>query len=93
MHGAYLWAYTPDAFDDMKSVVYDFADGRAGQHAQDLLCEWRGALICDDCSGYKALLVSASAIEISWSGLHWHNHSDALVELDVRLDRSNSVVV
>jgi len=36
--------------------VYDFADSRAGQHAQDFLGEWRGALVCDDYSGYKPLL-------------------------------------
>jgi len=55
-HRAYLWAYTPGAFEGMKAVVYDFADSRAGQHAQDFLGEWRGALVCDDYSGYKALL-------------------------------------
>lgn len=55
-HRAYRWAYTPGAFEGMKAVVYDFADSRAGQHAQDFLGEWRGALVCDDYSGYKALL-------------------------------------
>ncbi len=55
-HRAYLWAYAPGAFEGMKGVVYDFADSRAGQHAQDFLGEWRGALVCDDYSGYKALL-------------------------------------
>jgi transposase len=55
-HRAYLWAYTPGAFEGMKAVVYVFADSRAGQHAQDFLGEWRGALVCDDYSGYKALL-------------------------------------
>ncbi len=55
-HRAYLWAYTPGAFEDMKTVVYDFADSRAGQHAQGFQDEWRGALVCDDYSGYKALL-------------------------------------
>ncbi|WP_369665104.1 IS66 family transposase [Variovorax sp. V116] len=55
-HRAYLWAYTPGAFEGMKAVVYDFADSRAGQHAQEFLGEWRGALVCDNYSGYKALL-------------------------------------
>ncbi len=57
-HRAYLWAYTSGAFEGMKAVVYDFADSRAGQHAQDFLGEWRGALVCDDYSGYKALLAN-----------------------------------
>jgi transposase len=56
-HRACLWAYAPGAFEGMKAVVYDFADSRAGQHAQDFLGEWRGSLVCDDYSGYKALLV------------------------------------
>lgn len=57
-HRAYLWAYTPGAFEAMKAVVYDFADSRAGRHAQDFLGDWRGTLVCDDYSGYKALLAN-----------------------------------
>ena len=37
-------------------MVYDFAESRAGQHARDFLGEWRGTLVCDDYSGYKALI-------------------------------------
>ena len=33
-HRAYLWAYTPGAFEDMKAVVYDFCESRAGEHAR-----------------------------------------------------------
>jgi len=40
----------------MKAVVYDFTESRTGQHAQDFLDKWRGTLVCDDYSGYKALL-------------------------------------
>jgi transposase len=32
-HRAYLWAYAPGAFEDMKAVVYDFCETRAGEHA------------------------------------------------------------
>ena len=53
---AYLWAYCTGAFDPIKAVVYDFADSRAGKHAQEFLGDWRGTLVCDDYSGYKALL-------------------------------------
>lgn len=53
---AYLWAYCTGAFDSMKAVVYDFADSRAGKHAREFLGDWRGTLVCDDYSGYKALL-------------------------------------
>ena len=53
-HRAYLWAYAPGAFEDMKAVVYDFCESRAGEHARTFLGGWRGSLICDDYAGYKA---------------------------------------
>ena len=52
-HRAYLWAYAPGAFEDMKAVVYDFCESRAGEHARAFLGQWKGALVCDDFSGYK----------------------------------------
>ena len=53
-HRAYLWAYAPGAFEDLRAVIYDFTESRAGQHARDFLGDWRGTLVCDDFSGYKA---------------------------------------
>jgi len=53
-HRAYLWAYAPGVFENLKAVVYDFAESRAGEHARASLDEWRGSLVCDDFSGYKA---------------------------------------
>ncbi|WP_419670637.1 IS66 family transposase [Bordetella petrii] len=53
-HRAYLWAYAPRAFEDLKAVVYDFTEDRAGEHARTFLGDWQGNLICDDYSGYKA---------------------------------------
>src|SRR5690606_28658867 len=52
-HRAYLWAYAPGAFEDLKAVIYDFAPSRAGEHARAFLCDWRGKLVGDDLSGYK----------------------------------------
>ena len=52
-HRAYLWAYAPGAFEDMKAVVYDFCESRAGEHVRAFLGNWKGALVCDDFSGYK----------------------------------------
>ena len=37
----------------MKAVVYDFCESRAGEHARAILADWKGALVCDDFSGYK----------------------------------------
>ena len=50
---AYVWSYSVGAYDPIKAVVYDFADSRAGKHAERFLGEWRGTLVCDDYSGYK----------------------------------------
>lgn len=53
-HRAYLWAYSATQFADLKAVIYDFTDSRAGEHARAFLGEWRGKLVCDDYGGYKA---------------------------------------
>ncbi len=53
-HRAYLWAYAPGAFEDLKAVVYDFCETRAGEHCRSFLGEWKGSLVCDDFGGYKA---------------------------------------
>ncbi|TAH46758.1 MAG: IS66 family transposase [Betaproteobacteria bacterium] len=55
-HRAYLWSYSIGAHEPVKAVVYDFADSRAGKHAQAFLGQWRGTLVCDDYAGYKALI-------------------------------------
>ncbi|MES2925343.1 MAG: IS66 family transposase [Pseudomonadota bacterium] len=60
-HRAYLWAYAPGAFEDMRAVVYDFCESRAGEHARKFLGGWKGSLVCDDFSGYKALIASGVA--------------------------------
>ena len=52
-HRAYLWAYAPGAFENMKAVVYDFCESRAGEHARVFLGQWKGSLVCDDFAGYK----------------------------------------
>jgi transposase len=51
---AYVWAYATTQFADMRAVVYEFADSRAGEHARKFLGDWRGKLVCDEHSGYKA---------------------------------------
>lgn len=62
-HRAYLWAYCPSSYANMRGVVYDFAPSRAGGHARTFLADWRGKLVCDDYSGYKASF-GAGVIEI-----------------------------
>jgi transposase len=58
-HRAYLWSYCTTSYDALRAVVFDFADSRSGQHARAFLGlpgdeGWRGKLVCDDFSGYKA---------------------------------------
>ena len=53
-HRAYLWAYAPGAFEELKAVVYDFCETRAGENCRTFLGEWKGSLVCDDFGGYKA---------------------------------------
>ena len=53
-HRVYLWAHAPGAFEDLKAVVYDFCETRAGEHCRAFLGKWKGSLVCDDYAGYKA---------------------------------------
>lgn len=53
-HRAYLWAYTPGAFEPLRAVIYDFTEGRAGRYAREFFGHWTGSLVCDDYTGYKA---------------------------------------
>ena len=54
-HRAYLWSYSSSEYDQLQAVIYDFADSRKGLNAREFLGDWRGKLVCDDFSGYKAL--------------------------------------
>jgi transposase len=61
-HRAYLWSYCTTSFNPMKAVVFDFAETRGGQHVREFLGlpgndqnpGWKGSLVTDDFSGYKA---------------------------------------
>lgn len=55
-HRAYLWAYSAGRHQDVKAVVYDFCESRAGRHALAFLNDWSGTLVVDDFSGYKQLM-------------------------------------
>jgi transposase len=55
-HRAYLWAYRSNVLETGPPiVVFDYQTSRAGRHAQEFLAGWRGHLMVDDFSGYKAL--------------------------------------
>ena len=50
---AYLFAYRTT--DENPIVVFEYAGSRSGKHAAAFLGDWKGALMVDDYSGYKAL--------------------------------------
>lgn len=54
-HRAYIWAYSPGQFENLKAVIYDFTETRAGKHAREFLGNWQGSILVDDFAGYNAL--------------------------------------
>jgi hypothetical protein len=89
-HRAYLWSYATSEYDDLKTVVYDFADGRGGVHARQFLGNWSGKLVCDDYSGYKALfdrgVIEAGCMAHARRKLHdlYANHRSEIAEEGLR---------
>lgn len=53
---SYLFAYRSGSGPPI--VVFDFCTSRSGEHARRFLGEYRGALMVDDYSGYKALFAN-----------------------------------
>jgi transposase len=85
-HRAYLWSYSTSEYDDLQAVVYDFAESRGGVHARTFLGPWRGKLVCDDYSGYKALfdrgVIEAGCMAHARRKLHdlYVNHRSEIAE-------------
>lgn len=88
---AYLWSYCSSDFDSQRLVVFDFAESRAGRHPMEFLghpgeSAWRGALVCDDYAGYKALfaqgITEAGCLAHARRKFHelWANHRSTLAE-------------
>ena len=95
-HRAYLWSYCTTVFDEVKAVVFDFAESRAGHHARDFLGlpgkdGWRGKLVCDDFSGYKAMfelgVTEAGCLAHARRKFYdlWVNHKSTVAEEALRL--------
>ena len=61
-HRAYLWSYCTTRFNPVQAVVFDFTESRGGGHVREFLglagqtdrTPWKGRLVVDDFSGYKA---------------------------------------
>ncbi len=89
-HRAYLWSYSSSEYDQLQMVIYDFADGRGGIHAQAFLGSWRGKLVCDDYAGYKALfdrgIIEVGCMAHARRKLHdlYANHRSEIAEAGLR---------
>jgi transposase len=93
-HKAYLWSYCTTGFNPMRAVVFDFADSRGGQHVRDFLGlpgterqpAWKGKLVTDDFSGYKACfelgVTEAGCMAHARRKFHelWANHDSQIGE-------------
>lgn len=83
-HRAYLWSYCTTSLNPVKAVVFDFAETRGGRHAGQFLGKWRGTLVCDDYSGYKALfrlgITEAGCMAHARRKFHqlWANHKSQI---------------
>jgi transposase len=95
-HRAYLWSYCTPGLQDQRLVVFDFAESRAGRHPMEFLghpgeSTWRGTLVCDDYSGYKALfaqgVTEAGCLAHARRKFHelWANHKSMLAEQALKL--------
>jgi len=89
-HRAYLWSYSSSEYDELKTVIYDFTEGRGGVHARDFLGSWSGKLVCDDYAGYKALfecgVIEAGCMAHARRKLHdlYANHRSEIAEEGLR---------
>jgi transposase len=93
-HRAYLWSYCTTQFDPLKAVVFDFADSRGGHHVRGFLglsdtdgkSGWKGSLVTDDFSGYKACfergVTEVGCMAHARRKFHelWANHASAVGE-------------
>jgi transposase len=93
-HKAYLWSYCTTSFNPMRAVIFDFADSRGGQHVREFLGlpgsehnpGWKGKLVTDDFSGYKACfelgVTEVGCMAHARRTFHelWANHGSALGE-------------
>ena len=83
-HRAYLWSYCTTPYSMIPAVVFDFAESCAGRHAAAFLGAWRGTLVCDDYSGYKALFAAgvteAGCLAHARRKFHelWANHKSQI---------------
>jgi hypothetical protein len=89
-HRAYPCSYSSSEYDELQTVIYHFAEGRGGVHAQAFLGSWTGKLVCDDYAGYKALfnrgIIEVGCMAHARRKLHdlYANHGSEIAEDGLR---------
>jgi transposase len=93
-HRAYLWTYCTTRFNPVQAVVFDFTESRGGGHVREFLglsaqgdrAPWKGRLVVDDFSGYKACfelgVTEVGCMAHARRKFHelWVNHGSAVAE-------------
>jgi transposase len=93
-HRAYLWSYCTTRFNTVQAVVFDFTESRGGQHVREFLglsgqsdrTPWKGRLVVDDFSGYKACfelgVTEVGCMAHARRKFHelWVNHGSTIAE-------------
>lgn len=93
-HRAYLWSYCTTRFNAVQAVVFDFTESRGGQYVREFLglsgradrAPWKGRLVVDDFSGYKACfelgVTEVGCLAHARRKFHelWVNHGSTVAE-------------
>jgi transposase len=93
-HRAYLWSYCTTRFNPVQAVVFDFTESRGGGHVREFLglsgqadrAPWKGCLVVDDFSGYKACfelgVTEVGCLAHARRKFHelWVNHGSTIAE-------------
>jgi transposase len=93
-HRAYLWSYCTTRFNPVQAVVFDFTESRGGGHLREFLglsgqadrAPWKGRLVTDDFSGYKACfelgVTEVGCMAHARRKFHelWVNHGSTIAE-------------
>ena len=94
-HRAYIWSYCTTPYSALRAVVFEFAETRGGQHVRQFLGlpgeqGWRGKLVCDDFSAYKACfelgVTEAGCLAHARRKFHelWVNHGSQVGEMALK---------
>ncbi len=94
-HKAYIWTYCTTRFNPVKAVVFKFCETRSGENVREFLGQdgerpWRGKLVTDGFSGYKATfergVTGVGCVAHARRKFHelWANHGSQVGEQALR---------